>query len=352
VVIGSGPGGAGSKNTLTHNALYATDVSLSNFNASTHLNLSRNGSAAANAQGVISDDNLGSPNVDTTGGAGTITLVNTLPTLPAAVAPLLAAAGGVQATSPTTGEMHLTQSGLDSVVSAAIAQWAAAGASSTQLALLHSVTFSVADLGGQTLGQEGAGHITIDVDAAGHGWFVDPTPFDNSEFTHAVNAAGTDLLTDPSTAAAGHVDLLTTVAHELGHVIGLPDTTSTADVNGLMHIGLTDGERRLPSAADVAQANAAFSFAAVGARAPAAAGADAGHSSGTPPNFIFATNAAGDASHATAPTVAALAELFSGHAENNALWWAANTPAHTEVAAQTTVDHHVQPGPYQHDLLV
>lgn len=87
VVIGTGTGGAGSKNTLTHNALYAVDVSLSNFNASTHLNLSRNGSAQSTAQGVITDDNNGSPIVDTTGGNGAITFVNTLPALPAVVAP-------------------------------------------------------------------------------------------------------------------------------------------------------------------------------------------------------------------------------------------------------------------------
>ncbi|WP_188393765.1 S-layer family protein [Mesorhizobium sp. SARCC-RB16n] len=87
VVIGTGTGGAGSKNTLTHNALYAVDVSLSNFNANTHLNLSRNGSAQSTAQGVIGDDNNGSPIVDTTGGSGAITFVNTLPTLPAVVAP-------------------------------------------------------------------------------------------------------------------------------------------------------------------------------------------------------------------------------------------------------------------------
>ena len=100
------------------------------------------------------------------------------------------------------------------------------------------------------------GHITIDTDAAGHGWFVDPTPNDNSEFTHAQNAAGTDLLTDPSNAAAGHLDLLTTVTHEMGHVLGLDDSTAASDANDLMYINLVDGERRLPDAADVAQANA------------------------------------------------------------------------------------------------
>jgi large repetitive protein len=110
-------------------------------------------------------------------------------------------------------------------------------------------------LSGTTLGEESTpSHITIDVNADGHGWFVDPTPANNSEFTHAQNAAGTDLLTDPSNAAAGHMDLLTTVMHELGHVLGLPDINAPAD--DLMYINLADGERRLPDAADVAQANA------------------------------------------------------------------------------------------------
>ncbi|MBR1205935.1 MULTISPECIES: cadherin repeat domain-containing protein [unclassified Bradyrhizobium] len=261
VAIGMGSGGTGSKNTLNHSALYATDVELSNFGASTHLNLSKNGSTSGNAAGVITDDNTsttGGITVDTTGGNGTTTLVSTLPTLPAVVAPLLAEAGGVQASTPNAGETHLTQAELSSVVSAAIAEWASAGANATQLALLHAATFSIADLAGQIVGQEGALHITIDTDAAGHGWFIDPTPSDNFEFTHAVNAAGTDLLTDPSTAAAGHLDLLTTVVHELGHVLGLPDSISPSDASSLMYIGLADGERRLATTSDVAQSNAAL----------------------------------------------------------------------------------------------
>ena len=181
-----------------------------------------------------------------TQGGGFFNGTTPLPTVP----PLLAATGGVAASSPTPGEMHLSQSELDSVVATAIAQWAAAGATAGQLALLQATTFSVADLSGVTVGEQTPGHITIDTDAAGHGWFVDPTPNDNSEFTHAANAAGTDLFADPSSAAAGHLDLLTTVAHELGHVLGLPDVMSPTD--DLMYINLVDGERRLPDAADVA----------------------------------------------------------------------------------------------------
>jgi VCBS repeat-containing protein len=316
IVVGSSNAGAGSKNTLTHNATYATDVELSNFNSNTHLNLSKNGSTSGTAQGVITDDNNGAPLVDTTGGSGTTALVTTVPTLPAVVAPLLAASGGVAASTPTPGEMHLSQAELDSVVAAAIAQWAAAGASASQLAALHATTFSIADLSGAIVGQETApAHVTIDTDAAGHGWFVDPTPSDNFEFTHALNATGTDLLTDPSNAAAGHLDLLTTVTHELGHVLGLDDSTLASDVNDLMYISLVDGERRLPDAADVAQANSTLSSAAATSSAAPAAGQtfDAGQGGHTlvgtagPDSFVFANVAV----HAPTPPPVTLIENYS-----------------------------------------
>ncbi|ODM73348.1 cadherin domain-containing protein [Bradyrhizobium elkanii] len=354
VVIGMGAGGTGSKNTLNHNASYATDVELSNFNANTHLNLSRNGSASGTAAGVITDDNTsgtGAITVDTTGGVGTTTLVNTLPTLPAVVAPLLAEAGGVQASTPGTGEMHLTQAELNSVVSAAIAQWASAGASATQLALLHATTFSVADLAGQIVGQEGAGHITIDTDAAGHGWFIDPTPSDNFEFAHAVNAAGTDLLTDPSTAAAGHLDLLTTVVHELGHVLGLPDTVSPSDANSLMYIGLADGERRLPTATDVAQSNLALQ------KAMPTQGSVASQTTNTSTvnltnrdSFDFSsstqTQSQTNTSHVDL-TNQTLSDLFSGHANAATPWWVGHETIFAAMGGTPT--DHLQT---HHDLVV
>ncbi|WP_181171498.1 hypothetical protein [Mesorhizobium sp. B2-5-9] len=75
------------QNTFVSAATGVVDVGLSNFNANTHFNLSTNGSASGTVTGVVQDDNVGSPTVDTTGGAGTITLVGSLPVLPPAVAP-------------------------------------------------------------------------------------------------------------------------------------------------------------------------------------------------------------------------------------------------------------------------
>ena len=175
---------------------------------------------------------------------------------PSVPQPLLAVAGGVQASGTPSATHDLTKAELNSAVAAAIALWKSAGASEAQLAALHAVSFKVDDLSGNTIGDQGPGAtITIDKDAAGHGWFVDATPKDNSEFTHAQNATSTDLWTDPSNAAAGHLDLLTTVAHEMGHVLGLPDLTAPADAHDLMYIDLVDGERRLPDPGDVPVAN-------------------------------------------------------------------------------------------------
>jgi hypothetical protein len=207
-------------------------------------------------------------------------------------APLLAAHGGVASITNTPGEMHLTQAQLDSVVAAAIAQWASAGASASQLTALHATVFTVADLAGVTVGEQSPGHITIDTDAAGHGWFIDSTPSDSSEFTHALNAAGTDLLTDPSNAAAGHLDLLTAVAHELGHVIGLADSIGIDDANDLMFVNLVDGERRLPDAADVQLANASGAM-----QAEAALPLSAQAGAGTPIIVGTAANDTIDAGH-------------------------------------------------------
>ncbi|WP_167514702.1 hypothetical protein [Mesorhizobium intechi] len=74
---------AAQKNTFTAPG-GAAGISLSNFNASTIFNLSRNGSAGGTAALVVTDDNnpFTPSNVNTSGGNGTITLVNTLPATP------------------------------------------------------------------------------------------------------------------------------------------------------------------------------------------------------------------------------------------------------------------------------
>jgi hypothetical protein len=109
-------------------------------------------------------------------------------------------------------------------------------------ARLHAVTAIATDLPDGYLGAAPlyGNTIYVDVTAAGYGWFADPTPADDSEF--GLGMAGSP--------AAGRMDLLTVVMHELGHVIGL-ESRYDGDPSDLMYVYLGTGTRRLPAAADL-----------------------------------------------------------------------------------------------------
>src|SRR6185369_7400453 len=90
--------------------------------------------------------------------------------------------------------------------------------------------------------------IYLDANAAGRGWFVDPTPWEDSEFAPGV----------ADSPAAGRVDLLTVLAHEMGHILGRDDDHETDPMTGnVMADVLPLGVRRIhldglvPEAADV-----------------------------------------------------------------------------------------------------
>jgi hypothetical protein len=85
--------------------------------------------------------------------------------------------------------------------------------------------------------------VWLDDDAAGFGWFVDPTPNDDSEFDQLVAA---DLLQSTSDQAEQHMDLLTAVMHEMGHLLGLQDEDGSHTAASSMSHQLFAGTRRLP----------------------------------------------------------------------------------------------------------
>jgi hypothetical protein len=119
-----------------------------------------------------------------------------------------------------SGADALTQSQLDNAVAGALDRIAAGGASQATLDTLAAVTVSIADLSGTHLGvtNEAANTIQIDLDAAGHGWFIDDTPLDDTEFSLAISE--TELNATASSPASGSIDLLTTLLHEFAHILG------------------------------------------------------------------------------------------------------------------------------------
>jgi hypothetical protein len=132
-----------------------------------------------------------------------------------------------------TSASTLDEAQLEFIADAARTLWLEALGSSDLVAALDQVRFQiVADLPGLTLAWAVNGNtIVIDATAAGYGWFVDVTPFDDSEFSQP---GGTG-------EAYGHMDLLSTVVHEFGHILGFAHT-DTVDV---MYPTLDSGTRSL-----------------------------------------------------------------------------------------------------------
>jgi len=145
--------------------------------------------------------------------------------------------------APSTVSTSLDQQHLDSIVSAAMQRWSSTGLTAQQISELRSIKFDVADLSAAYLGEADGDHILVDRYAQGKGWFIDPTPQSDSEFG---KASATRRYTDPMSAPAGHVDLLTAIMHEMGHKLGLDDSYAAKDRDNLMYGYLTVGERRLP----------------------------------------------------------------------------------------------------------
>lgn len=132
------------------------------------------------------------------------------------------------------------------------------------------ISILVADLPGQTLAQSGwirssdhnatiAPAIVVDGNAAGIGWFIDRTPLSNREFSAQLTEHA--FLATPESAAAKNYDLLTVLAHEIGHLLGFVGEQTHVDTtvfpDDLMGAELPVGTRRLPSAADAAVLHAA-----------------------------------------------------------------------------------------------
>ena len=166
--------------------------------------------------------------------------------------PLLLAAGGVESDVSSfdtfinsMSHRALTQPELDSTVNAAMDRWSASGLTPKQISAMREIRFELGELKGAHLGHANGNRIVVDRNAQGKGWFVDPTPMDDHEFRD--RTSGTRSYTNPFSLAAGRIDLLTVIEHEIGHELGLADSYVEQDRDSIMYGYLTAGERRLPA---------------------------------------------------------------------------------------------------------
>ncbi len=128
---------------------------------------------------------------------------------------------------------------ISSVVNAAEAQWVAAGANPLAF---KNVQFQIGNIGQNVLAQTVGSVITIDAGAAGFGWY---TNVGSADF-HA-NPNSSNLSANDGSLAAGHMDLLTVLEHELGHILGLVDIAAGSAPDSLMTDTLAAGVRRAPA---------------------------------------------------------------------------------------------------------
>src|SRR5262249_27448400 len=121
----------------------------------------------------------------------------------------------------------LTQDAANALMAQALARLQQDGVSAGVVSRLGAVTLGIKGLGGGVLATADpqGGRVLLDPSAAGHGWFVDPTPRSDEEF--AAGGAG-PLTAAPGGPAEGRVDLLTAVLQEVGVAAGLDDAALRA----------------------------------------------------------------------------------------------------------------------------
>jgi hypothetical protein len=144
------------------------------------------------------------------------------------------------ATVGTDNIVALSPVASEPLINATITSWPAAGATGDHVAALFSTAISVVESSGSFPALTLQCVIDLDADAAGYSWFVGSIPTLDEEFEWLDDEGW---LAD--TQASERIDLLTVLAHELGHALGLDHSQ---DPDDLMSARLEPGVRRLPTA--------------------------------------------------------------------------------------------------------
>src|SRR5207248_10792214 len=108
----------------------------------------------------------------------------------------------------------VSQEELSALMPAAIERWRATGISIDDLMRLQAMTFEITDLPEGQLASATSTSVKIDENAGGYGWYVDPTPMDDSEFAMVVPDRA--LQTTEYSPAFGRVDLFMVVMRAWG----------------------------------------------------------------------------------------------------------------------------------------
>jgi hypothetical protein len=104
-----------------------------------------------------------------------------------------------------------------SVTGSTLASVLSKGLSNSLLANTSGITLNIADLPGGAVGETTGTSITLDSNAAGYGWYVDPNPAANTDFLPTANP---DVwMAKAGSAAAGKMDMLSVLLHEYGHAL-------------------------------------------------------------------------------------------------------------------------------------
>jgi cyclophilin family peptidyl-prolyl cis-trans isomerase len=141
-------------------------------------------------------------------------------------------------TAPSGAAALLTESQLQPIIVEAERRLTAATGIQVAAALA-GISVQIGDLPDKILGEATANAIYISSTAAGYGWFVDATPGDDSEFSSSLGPYA--FAACYGSPAASRVDLLTTVMHEMTHVLGFGHSDSL----DLMSPTLPLGQRRV-----------------------------------------------------------------------------------------------------------
>jgi uncharacterized repeat protein (TIGR01451 family) len=142
------------------------------------------------------------------------------------------------------GVANLSDIDLNHIRQAALVRLSAAGISGEEVARLASLSFQISDLPEGVLATASSAGVVIDVNAAGHGWYIDLSPNDDQEF---LLGSGNGLRVKSSNPVFRQMDLLTVVMREMVHLLGQENRRQLNYLDGLMSRTLTTGLRRLPS---------------------------------------------------------------------------------------------------------